>query len=246
MTKGQNKPKFCFQAKSWSECVTARVELREVYRQAADPEFCKLLNNMRVGQIPAWAEKRLKESYNNHADLVTDLLPTQLMTHNNQVDAVNKREYEKLKTDEKVFYAVDSMTSQSDKFKKVIDSILHNVPRKLELKKGAQVMLTRNISLIKGLVNGSRGVVIGFEGEANHPIIKFYVNGEKMVIKREKFSFALNDKKFERVQYPLIQAWAMSIHKSQGMSLDLASVRKSFQNIALWRQKVPLYRPLKC
>ena len=215
--------------------MTARVELREVYRQAADPEFCKLLNNMRVGQIPAWAEKRLKESYNNHADLVTDLLPTQLMTHNNQVDAVNRREYEKLKTDEKVFHAVDSIpvTSQSEKFKKVIDSILHNVPRKLELKKGAQVMLTRNISLLKGLVNGSRGVVIGFEGEANHPIIKFYVNGEKMVIKRERFSFALNDKKFERLQYPLTQAWAMSIHKAQGMSLDLASVRKSFQIIAL-------------
>ena len=215
--------------------MTARVELREVYRQAADPEFCKLLNNMRVGQIPAWAEKRLKESYNNHADLVTDLLPTQLMTHNNQVDAVNRREYEKLKTDEKVFHAVDSIpvTSQSEKFKKVIDSILHNVPRKLELKKGAQVMLTRNISLLKGLVNGSRGVVIGFEGEANHPIIKFYVNGEKMVIKRERFSFALNDKKFERLQYPLTQAWAMSIHKAQGMSLDLASVRKLFQIIAL-------------
>ena len=213
--------------------MTARVELREVYRQAADPEFCKLLNNMRVGQIPAWAEKRLKESYNNHADLVTDLLPTQLMTHNNQVDAVNKREYEKLKTDEKIFYAVDSKTSQSEMFKKMIDSMLHNVPRKLELKKGAQVMLTRNISLLKGLVNGSRGVVIGFEGEANHPIIKFYENGEKMVIKKERFSIALNDKRFERVQYPLTLAWAMSIHKAQGMSLDLVSVRKSFQIIAL-------------
>ena len=58
VVKNDENVKFCFQSESWDECVPARFELREVYRQSGDPEFAKMLNNVRVGQIPGWVERR--------------------------------------------------------------------------------------------------------------------------------------------------------------------------------------------
>ena len=104
-----------------------------------------------------------------------------------------------------------------------MDKMLPNVPRILRLKKGAQVMLTRNIAVAEGLVNGSRGVVTGFQDGI--PIVRFHSGNVERPIKREKYTFEMGGATVVRVQYPLVLAWAMSIHKSQGMSLDLASIR---------------------
>ena len=217
---------FCFQSKSWDECVPARIELREVYRQSGDPEFAKLLNNVRVGQVPGWVEQRLAESKDNHEKLeLGDVVPTRLMTHNKQVEMVNQQEYEKLSkmASEHVFEATDSTTV--DKVRSHLDKLLPQVQRRLCLKKGAQVMLLRNINVAAGLVNGSRGVIVGFEREHGHPRVTFHADpGTEHIVKREKFSMELGGSLVSRCQYPLQLAWAMSIHKSQGMSLDLASI----------------------
>ena len=83
ISRDKSKPaKFAFQAQSWSDCITSRVELREVYRQSSDPEFCKLLTNIRVGQVPGWAQERFKESFRHNTETKNGLLPTRLMTHN--------------------------------------------------------------------------------------------------------------------------------------------------------------------
>merc|ERR1719284_1831387 len=97
-------------------------------------------------------------------------------------------------------------------------------PRKLVLKEGAQVMLLKNTS--ETLVNGSRGVVVKFveavpgtAGGERLPLVRF-LSGEEMLVKREE------DKKdvgrgqaFVRRQVPLRLSWAITIHKSQGMSI---------------------------
>ena len=83
---------------------------------------------------------RLEESINNHKHLnLGDVIPTKLMTHNKQVEMVNKSEYENLKsTDEHAFDAVDS--SSVEKIRATLDKLLHQVSRRLCLKKGAQGM----------------------------------------------------------------------------------------------------------
>ena len=225
MAKRDQEIKFCFEAESWSEAVPNRAELREVYRQSSDPEFAKMLNNVRVGQIPGWVETRLAQSYENHQKLdLGEVIPTRLMTHNKQVEMVNQTEYEKLpKTrEEHVFEAVDSTTVE--KVRNHLDKLLNQVSRKLCLKKGAQVMLLRNINVSQGLVNGSRGVVTKFDRETGNPVVRFHADENEHVIKREKFMMELGGQMVSRLQFPLQLAWAISIHKSQGMSLDLATI----------------------
>jgi ATP-dependent DNA helicase PIF1 len=113
----------------------------------------------------------------------------------------------------------------------------------LVLKRGSQVMLNKNIELNNGLVNGSRGVVTGFCDIYKCPIVRFF-DGTVMTVKLDCWSLKLNsDQLVTRKQIPLQLAWALSIHKSQGMTLDCAQVSLSrvFENgqayVALSRAK---------
>ena len=110
-------------------------------------------------QVPKWVHERLKNSYNHHGALSDGLIPTKLMTHNKQVSAINEREFDALDGATTTFSAEDSLTEAF--ILKLLNSMLPNVPQTLKLKINAQVMLTRNLSVSTGLVNGSRGIVIG-------------------------------------------------------------------------------------
>jgi len=117
----------------------------------------------------------------------------------------------------------------STKLKKYLDTVGKSVPKnKLKLCVGALVMLRVNYDKTKNLVNGSTGIVVGFDEEKN-PIVKFFTenkDGEKVVepIKKWAFHFDIMDDyinyHFRTIQLPLNLAWATTIHKSQGQSLD--------------------------
>uniref|UniRef100_H2ZE69 DNA helicase Pif1-like 2B domain-containing protein n=1 Tax=Ciona savignyi TaxID=51511 RepID=H2ZE69_CIOSA len=100
--------------------------------------------------------------------------------------------------------------------------------KSVTLKKGAQVMLTKNLNVSKGLVNGARGIVTGFtKTERPLPIVRFLNNNEH-TIKFECWTVkVLQDMVTVRRQIPLKLAWAISIHKSQGMSLDCVEMSLS-------------------
>ena len=85
-------------------------------------------------------------------------------------------------------------------------------------------MLIKDFEPFSGLVNGSRGVVVGFG--AKGPLVKFASQSEPRMIEPERFGIKLGGQIVFRRQIPLRLAWAMSIHKSQGMSLDLAQVKQ--------------------
>uniref|UniRef100_F6VQD1 ATP-dependent DNA helicase PIF1 n=1 Tax=Xenopus tropicalis TaxID=8364 RepID=F6VQD1_XENTR len=102
------------------------------------------------------------------------------------------------------------------------------VNQQIQLKKGAQVMLAKNLDVSRGLVNGARGVVTKFEeGNKNLPVVRFLC-GVTEVIKPDRWVFKGHGGIYlSRQQLPLKLAWAISIHKSQGMSLDCVEISLS-------------------
>ena len=83
-------------------------------------------------------------------------------------------------------------------------------------------MLLKNLDISNGLANGSRGVVTGFISDM--PLVKF-LNGEERLMEQNVWEIEENDKKILRAQQiPLKIAYAISIHKSQGCSLDYAEI----------------------
>jgi ATP-dependent DNA helicase PIF1 len=90
----------------------------------------------------------------------------------------------------------------------------------LYLKVGAQVMLLVNMDIEKGLVNGSRGVVVGFQETHPHwPLVEFRC-GQRIIVSPERWKSEHDMHPIEREQVPLRLAYALTIHKSQGATLD--------------------------
>ena len=99
-----------------------------------------------------------------------------------------------------------------------------HVPSILRLKTGAQVMLAKNLNVQEGLVNGARGVIVGFDRSLEDaPIVKLK-NGRQITLQPERFIMRCGSQLFMRRQVPLRLAWAFSIHRSQGMSLDSVEI----------------------
>lgn len=203
--------RFCFQAKSWQKCIQNSFELRKIYRQK-DPKFVDILNSIRIGRVtPEHAECLLRTASQKIES--NGIVATRLCSHTKDADSINQSKLAAIKSQEKTFEAIDSDIYLT----KTLDSQLP-VPGKLVLKIGAQVMLLKNLNLSNGLVNGARGVVKGFS--EGFPVVRFKNNieytarPEKWVIKTPGGNV------LQRKQIPLKLAWAFSIHKSQGLTLD--------------------------
>lgn len=121
------------------------------------------------------------------------------------------------------------------RLKKALDGQCQ-APSLLELKKGAQVMLLKNLDQSIGLINGTLGIVAGFDS-LNYPIVAFKVAGSphplQISVKAAEWDIQENGKKVAlRCQVPLILAWAMSIHKAQGQTIPFLKLdlSRSFED----------------
>ncbi|NXF32368.1 PIF1 helicase, partial [Nyctibius bracteatus] len=219
--KGNEETKFCFQAKSWRKCIHINMELTEVRRQT-DKTFVSLLNAVRLGRCTEEVTRLLMQTTTNRSEC-DGILATRLCTHKDDVEITNERCLQQLSGEVHTFEALDS----DPMLVKLIDAQCP-VGGRLELKLGAQVMLAKNLDVSQGLVNGARGVVVGFESEQRGlPKVRFLC-GVTQVIKMEKWVFkGLSGVHLSRQQLPLKLAWAISIHKSQGMSLDCVEISLS-------------------
>ena len=221
VSKSKDNKNYCFQAKSWKTCIDTYYELQKIYRQT-DSKFIDLLQDIRLGICGSKTTAILKATSLNKLGF-NGIVPTKLCTHIENVKKINKSELDKLKG--KMFYyeAQDS----SDLFSSILDQYLPD-SKLLLLKVGAQVMLTKNIDISKKLVNGARGIVIAFT-KTQHPLpVVSFLTGTKQVVELETYSIKISsDVLAVRKQLPLKLGWAISIHKSQGMSLDCVEMSLS-------------------
>ena len=249
--------RYAFQSKAWGTASVATIELVEPMRQLTDKPFFKVLTRMRKGIFEP-VDKALLDPYlvSQHHPLPTlgedtTILPTHLYCTNKLTDIENEKELGKLtgasytfELKNKKFSHLPDGQEGHDRKEALEAELAGTVSESLEYKVGAQVFLTRNWKE-HHKVNGSRGVIVGFEPSDSPfttidkgveavmatesdwnelPIVKF-MDGEILTIPRVKFAVGNAELGgLEAEQIPLRLAWALMIHRAQGASLDAAVI----------------------
>lgn len=207
--------KFAFESDAWLGAEPTICYLTEQHRQE-DAEFLDLLNAMRNGKIEKKHKDLLKKAVRKAPTGIT-----RLFTHNKDVDHINAEELLKLPTKEIKTY---QMLTSGIPF--MIDILKKNClsPEILNLKVGAVVMFTRN-NFDEGYVNGTLGIVTGYTHGLPVVMTK---SGQEIIAKEAEW--VIQEKGYTKArvsQIPLRLAWAITVHKCQGMSLDAATVNLS-------------------
>ncbi|TSC90399.1 MAG: ATPase AAA [Microgenomates group bacterium Gr01-1014_5] len=206
--------RFAFDSPAWTEANPIVCYLTEQHRQD-DNDLLAVLSAIRQGTFNANHLNHIKTRKIEY-DAVPDTVP-KLFSHNTNVDRINDAVLAKLPGESKVF----TMSSQGP------DALVAMLkkgclsPEALYLKIGAAVMFTKN-NPKEGFVNGTLGVVEGFNKTNSYPIIKIR-NVRLIEVKPMEWTLEENGKVRALIsQLPLRLAWAITVHKSQGMNLDSA------------------------
>lgn len=213
----ENQPAFAFAGDAWQAAQPLVCYLSEQHRQS-DPPFSALLSAIRCNAISEEHIRCLQERrVQSNSALPQGAL--KLYSHNLDVDRINAQELARVPG------AARTFTMQSFGKKALVVSLKRGClsPERLDLKIGAKVMFTRNDQ--KGaFVNGTLGTVVGFDKESGEPCVKTQ-QGKQVTVEPVEWSIEDGGRMSARiVQIPLRLAWAMTVHKSQGMSLDAAVV----------------------
>jgi ATP-dependent DNA helicase PIF1 len=242
--------KFCFESPIWNQVFKPenQIELRTVFRQN-DPKYIDILIQIRQGELSednitilkSYLNRKYNENENNGC------IPTKLFPLRTKVDYVNSMMFSKLKEKEYVFeikkkydcltflesgkpidseFLKKSAMLSSQEIEYETSQLINNTPGLpiLRLKKGAAVMCTINIDIENSICNGSQGIVIDIiETQPNPiPIVRFS-NG---IIKKMGIHYWQSEE-YPTIaigQLPLCLAWALTIHKIQGSTLDMAEM----------------------
>ena len=202
-------------SRAWRTMRPAVCYLSEQYRQE-DGVFLEILNAVRAGSVSEKHFKLIESRIDVKFPLGIE--PTRLYTHNIDVDVINQGRLDKIGGDERTY-------QMEERGSPVLVSILKKsclAPEVLRLKIGAEVMFLKN-NFEKGYANGTRGRVYTFLADGT-PVIKLQ-NGVEVTVTAEEWGIEENGKQKAVIsQLPLRLAWAITIHKSQGMSLDSAEI----------------------
>jgi ATP-dependent DNA helicase PIF1 len=221
---------FCFESERWAQCIDKIVDMKHVFRQT-DSMFAKVINQVRVGRLKKSSFDLLKTRV---AVQVSDTIkPTILMPLRRHVDSINQRELSKLDQTSMVKYecamtidkeAEDAGRSEPEQIEREYESLKRNLmaDEAIDLCVGAQVMCIANIDMESKnqLVNGSQGIIESFN--AGLPVVRFRDGHIRTIAKHVWSSEVIPCVGVE--QLPLIHAWAITIHKAQGVTLDLAEI----------------------
>ncbi len=206
-----SRDKFAFMSEAWLNADLNICYLTQQFRQNND-QLSTILDEIRANQISEESKDHLKVAMSSGNELNN---PIRLYTHNADVDRINQIELDKIDLPAKNFWA----TTKGKK--ELVDTLKKSVivNEKLSLKIGAKVMFVKN-NTEKGYINGTLGIVKEYS-EIGFPIIKTS-GGKEIIATTEEWSIdnetGVSIASF--TQIPLRLAWAITIHKSQGMTLD--------------------------
>ena len=229
---------FCFESEKWNECIPKIIQLTTIYRQR-DSVYKKILNQIRIGKVTPSTIEYLSKRVN--VVITHEIVPTILYPTRKQSDDLNNKEYKKLTSIEEFVFElriIDNVTNLKQEQKNVrqsccieyVESEVSNltnsvfVDKILKLKVGTRVMCTANIDQDSEtpIVNGSQGIVVSFSENDSIPIVKFQ-NGSVRQIGHHSWN-SEHVPGISVAQIPLTYSWALTIHKSQGVTLDAAQI----------------------
>mmetsp|Transcript_7455 Transcript_7455/g.16312 ORF Transcript_7455/g.16312 Transcript_7455/m.16312 type:complete len:731 (-) Transcript_7455:92-2284(-) len=252
-----NKCSFAFEAACWGDVITSSILLKQIFRQNGDQRLMKILNEARVGELSSESAQILRTHstvgglgrMRSDVGEEDEIKPTLLESRNAQVDRANAQEMAKLPGQLRKFKSRDKCVTRT--YERLLQHC--QAPETLELKIGAQVILLKNLEPDKGLVNGSRGVIVDFQLAKNKsdlprefrkielPVVRFHAidapgaksgdggddddEGVTKLIEPAEWTNKVGDATVSsRQQIPLRLAWALSVHKSQGMTIPNLAV----------------------
>lgn len=211
---GEPPALFAYHSGAWDSLGLKMCYLEEQHRHQ-DAEFIEILNAVRDNKVTEEIRDRLRSRFNKK--LEGEIEPTKLYSHNVDVDAENERELGKISGKEEMF----SMMEHGGEHLATTLKKSCLAPEKLRLKIGARVMFVKN-NFEMGYANGTLGVVTDCSSAG---ITVRTSRGESVRVERANWRIEDGGKKLaEIIQYPLRLAWAITVHKSQGMSLDAAEI----------------------
>ncbi|TSC77779.1 MAG: AAA ATPase [Parcubacteria group bacterium Gr01-1014_29] len=208
--------KFAYESSAWRGLNPAICYLEEQYRQE-DLALLRVLSDIRANTVSEDTRAPLRTRWQK--PIQGDINPTKLFAHNADVDTLNVKELERI-TGQPTVYRMESHGSQA-LVSALKDGCL--APEELALKKGATVMFVKN-NFERGYINGTLGCVVDFDEDTEYPVVETR-NGKRIAAEPADWSVEEEGKIKARItQIPLRLAWAITIHKSQGMTLDAAEI----------------------
>ena len=216
ISKKKPEKRFIFQSDIWGELELSTCYLGKSYRHE-DDTLLTILNEIRSGSVSEESMNHFRARYKKSPEGESAL--TKLYTHNMDVDKINVDELSKIEAPVHIF---EAHTAGQKKWLERIFSNALVIPA-LSLKKGALVFFIKN-NYEKGYINGTLGTIVDFD-VFGVPIVEIR-DGTKIKAERMEWIFEDNDGKPRASikQIPLRLAWAITVHKSQGMTLDAAEI----------------------
>ena len=230
---------FCFQSSLWENTFHNSYLFDINFRQHEDPKYFNMLQEIREGQITFDTIGELIQCSKKKIDPNDPIQPTKIFPIKKTVETINKQQLGLL-SERKYTFKPKMYYNTSEELKTIkdisgkniqneMDTIIKNsmFDENLSLCVGCQVMCICNLDQEKKLVNGSQGVVIDFqynpEKNESYPLIKFDTISQPILIQPHPW-YLESDKKYSVTQLPLILSWAITTHKSQGLSIEKALI----------------------